>query len=214
MNTVKVYVEKNQEKLLPQLGSEGAAGLDILAAENAVILPGETKLIATSLKMAIPAGYEIQIRPRSGLSLKTSLRIANSPGTIDSDYRDEIKVIAQNLKSFAAWKEDLLLKPDFHELLKDYQEINYWDYLVLNHREQDIATLSDKQAEALKQQILYVDQDHLPYGTIKIKKQERFAQMVFAQYVKPIFEIVEDVACIGENRGGGFGSTGTDGKSK
>lgn len=208
MNTVKVYIEKNEGNFLPQLGSDGAAGLDILAAEDAVILPGETRLIATNLKMAIPAGYEIQIRPRSGLSLKTSLRIANSPGTIDSDYRNEIKVIAQNIKTFTSWQADLLLQPDTIELLKNYRAINFYEYLALHQKKEDLATLSDQQIELLKRQSLYVDQENLPYGTIKIKKNERFAQMVFAQYMKPVFELVDDIAKIGKNRGGGFGSTG------
>ena len=72
------------------------AGMDVYANEDITIAPGETKLIHTGLKMAIPEGYEIQVRPRSGLSLKTPLRICNAPGTIDSGYRDEVGIIMQN----------------------------------------------------------------------------------------------------------------------
>lgn len=71
-----------------------------LSAEN--MMPGETKVIPTGLKVAIPEGYELQVRPRSGLSLKTPLRIANAPGTIDSGYRGEIGVIISNMTPISA----------------------------------------------------------------------------------------------------------------
>lgn len=100
--TKKVYVEICRENVqLPTYSNIGDAGMDIRAAENVEIMPGETKIIPTGLKVAIPAGYEIQIRPRSGLSLKTPLRIANSPGTIDSGYRDEIGIIISNSSIFS-----------------------------------------------------------------------------------------------------------------
>ena len=73
------------------------AGMDIYLTEDVTIHPGETKLIPTGLKVAIPLGYELQVRPKSGRSLKSKLRIANTPGTIDAGYRDEICVIADNI---------------------------------------------------------------------------------------------------------------------
>jgi dUTP pyrophosphatase len=73
------------------------AGMDIYLTEDVVIHPGETKLIPTGLKVAIPLGYELQVRPKSGRSLKSKLRIANTPGTIDAGYRDEIGIIADNI---------------------------------------------------------------------------------------------------------------------
>jgi dUTP pyrophosphatase len=73
--------------------------MDIMASELTIIEPGETKVIPTGLKVEIPIGYEIQIRPRSGLSLNTPLRISNSPGTIDSGYRDEIGIIVTNIST-------------------------------------------------------------------------------------------------------------------
>jgi dUTP pyrophosphatase len=86
---------------LPSYETLWAAGADIRAClgpgEEMVIKPGERVLIPTGLAMEIPQGYEIQVRPRSGLSLKTGLLIVNSPGTIDSDYRGELKVIMGNL---------------------------------------------------------------------------------------------------------------------
>lgn len=93
----KVYVECCRDNVqLPVYSNIGDAGMDIRAAEDVIIMPGETKIVPTGLKMAIPEGYEIQIRPRSGLSSKTPLRIANAPGTIDSGYRDELGIIVSN----------------------------------------------------------------------------------------------------------------------
>ena len=74
--------------------------MDIVALEDITIAPGETKLVPTGLKVAIPAGYELQIRPKSGRCLKTKLRVANTPGTIDAGYRDEIGVIIDNIEPF------------------------------------------------------------------------------------------------------------------
>lgn len=83
---------------LPSRKSSAAAGLDISAAveEPVTLLPGERKLIPTGFQMAIPDGYEAQIRPRSGLALNCGITMLNSPGTIDSDYRGEVKVLAIN----------------------------------------------------------------------------------------------------------------------
>ena len=96
----KVYVEVCREGvILPSYADIGDAGMDIRAVEDVTIEPGETKVIKTGLKMAIPDGYEIQVRPRSGLSLKTNLRVSNSPGTVDSGYKDEIGVILTNISN-------------------------------------------------------------------------------------------------------------------
>lgn len=132
---------------LPKYSKPGDAGMDVRSTRDIDVKPGETVLIPTGLKMAIPEGYEIQVRPRSGLSLKTPLRVSNSPGTIDAGYRDEICVIMTNTS----------------------------------------------QAESFK-----------------IAKGERVAQFVLQRVPKAVFKIVDSVANIGENRGGGFGSTGTN----
>ena len=83
---------------LPSYATEGAAGMDLLAAvtEPVEIAPGARALIPTGLRVALPPGHELQIRPRSGLALKHGLLVANSPGTIDEDYRGEIQVILLN----------------------------------------------------------------------------------------------------------------------
>ncbi|HEX8948591.1 MAG TPA: deoxyuridine 5'-triphosphate nucleotidohydrolase [Dissulfurispiraceae bacterium] len=78
---------------IPSFAHKGDAGFDLAAAEDAVIYPFQKRLVSTGLKAEIPEGYELQVRPRSGLSLKTPLFIANSPGTIDSNYRGEIGII-------------------------------------------------------------------------------------------------------------------------
>ena len=81
---------------LPAYATDGAAGMDVLAAEETVIAPGQRHAVATGLAVAIPQGYEIQVRPRSGLALKQGITVPNTPGTIDSDYRGELKVILIN----------------------------------------------------------------------------------------------------------------------
>ena len=82
---------------LPRYATDGAAGMDVLAAEDVTLAPGARWPVATGLAVAIPPGYEIQVRPRSGLALKHGISVPNAPGTIDSDYRGELKVILVNL---------------------------------------------------------------------------------------------------------------------
>ena len=81
---------------LPSYETAGSAGMDVRAAEERVIAPGQRGLVGTGLAFAIPEGYEIQVRPRSGLALKKGIGIPNTPGTIYSDYRCELKVILIN----------------------------------------------------------------------------------------------------------------------
>lgn len=76
------------------------SGMDVYALEDITIAPGETVIVPTGLKVAIPAGYELQVRPKSGRCAKSKLRIANTPGTIDAGYRDEIGIIVDNIESF------------------------------------------------------------------------------------------------------------------
>ena len=82
---------------VPAYATDGAAGMDVVAAEAVVLAPGERYAVATGFAMAIPEGYEVQVRPRSGLALKNGVTCLNTPGTIDSDYRGEVKVILANL---------------------------------------------------------------------------------------------------------------------
>ncbi|MDQ3246953.1 MAG: dUTP diphosphatase [Pseudomonadota bacterium] len=84
---------------LPGYATAGAAGLDVVAAEDVTLAPGQRHAVATGFAIAIPEGYEVQVRPRSGLALKNGITCLNTPGTIDSDYRGEVKVILANLGS-------------------------------------------------------------------------------------------------------------------
>lgn len=99
---VKIQVRKADHALdldLPRYMTAGASGMDLCAAATKTIQPGEVTLVPVGLHVAVPNGFELQVRPRSGLAAKKGLGVLNSPGTIDSDYRGEIKVILVNLGS-------------------------------------------------------------------------------------------------------------------
>ena len=89
-------LDTNPDLPLPAYATAGAAGMDVVAAEDVTIAPGARHAVATGLALAIPAGFEVQVRPRSGLALKQGVTVPNTPGTIDSDYRGELKVILIN----------------------------------------------------------------------------------------------------------------------
>ena len=102
MNEVSVKIKAEKGALIPQYKTKGAAGADVCAflKESEVTLhPGERFLVPTGLYFEIPEGYEIQVRPRSGLAFKNGVTVLNTPGTIDSDYRGELKVLLINLGS-------------------------------------------------------------------------------------------------------------------
>ncbi len=145
---VKVAIEICREGVsLPFYAKPGDAGMDVRAAVDITLAPCETKIIPTGLKVAIPVGYEIQVRPRSGMSFKTPIRVANAPGTIDAGYRDEVGIILTNTSSTESFA---------------------------------------------------------------IAKDDRVAQFVLQKVPMMEFEVVDDVSSIGENRGGGFGHTGSN----
>ncbi len=107
MNTVEIKCLAQNGAKIPEYKTAGAAGCDVCALleEDVVLKAGERMLIPTGLSFSIPEGYEIQVRPRSGLAFKNGVTVLNTPGTIDSDYRGEVKVILINLG-----KEDFVLK--------------------------------------------------------------------------------------------------------
>lgn len=117
---------------LPSYATSGSAGMDIYAAvsEALVVHPGETVLVPTGFRVELPQGYEAQVRPRSGLAIKHSVGILNSPGTIDSDYRGEVKVILTNFgkKDFLVHKGDriaqLVISPYVRAEWEEVAEIN------------------------------------------------------------------------------------------
>lgn len=95
---VPIKIKKlHSSAVIPKTFTKGSAGFDLHASMDIIIRPEERMLIPTGLAFEIPEGYEMQIRPRSGLSARTKLRIANSPGTIDSDYRGEVCIIIENV---------------------------------------------------------------------------------------------------------------------
>ena len=97
MNEINLKVKSiNDDAVIPQYQNPGDAGFDFHACEDAEILPNQTNVVGTGLKFAIPEGYAMKIVPRSGMSLKTPIRIANSPGTIDSGYRGEVGILVHN----------------------------------------------------------------------------------------------------------------------
>ena len=115
---------------LPAYATQGAAGMDIVSAENVTLSPGERHPVATGLSVAIPLGYEIQVRPRSGLALKHGIAVPNTPGTIDSDYRGELKVILINhgTESFVIERGDrvaqLVLAPVVQAVWDEVEELD------------------------------------------------------------------------------------------
>ncbi len=97
---MKVGIKKlSEEAITPKYATSGSSGFDFHSIESVTIQPGETKLIKTGLSFDIPKGFEMQVRPRSGMSLKTPFRINNSPGTVDSDYLGEVCIIGSNVST-------------------------------------------------------------------------------------------------------------------
>lgn len=165
---VKIPIEKcHEEAKAPTYAHITDSGMDVYALEDITINPGETKLVPIGIKVAIPNGYELQVRPKSGRSLKTKLRIANTPGTIDAGYRDEIGIIVENIEPKIA-------------------DISYG--------------FNAKRETVIKS---------IEHGkSYTIGKGEKFAQLVLTEIPKVSWYKVDSVLELGEDRGGGFGSTG------
>ena len=97
--TVRIQIARlphGQGLPLPSYATPGAAGMDVVAAEDLDLAPGQRHAVATGFRVAIPDGFEIQVRPRSGLAFKHGISVPNTPGTIDSDYRGELKILLIN----------------------------------------------------------------------------------------------------------------------
>lgn len=95
---MKLKIHKVDKELpTPKYAHKGDAGMDLYSVENGVLEPGEFKLFSTGIKLSIPEGHEVQVRPRSGLALKHGISIVNAPGTIDSGYRGHVGVVLINL---------------------------------------------------------------------------------------------------------------------
>jgi len=117
--TLRVKILKlDQDLPTPRYAHEGDAGVDLYSAQDYLLKPGECKIIPTGIKLAIPQGYEAQIRPRSGLASKYSLSILNTPGTIDHQYRGEVGVIMVNFgkNSYQIKKGDRIAQMVFNKI--------------------------------------------------------------------------------------------------
>lgn len=202
-NEINVYIKVEGEGKIPVYASQHAAGCDLFATRDMAVRPGETKIMPLDFNMAMDTEYEAQIRPRSGLSLKTELRVPNGPGTIDSDYRDTVGVLLQNTYNIANLPYQIAADPGIlEELYRDYTETGLLEYLARDGKPLPAASL------AVSGQKIYLDKLGNPYGTIYIKKGERIAQMVFCEYKRANFIQHPDPRAIGEDRGGGFGHSG------
>ena len=126
MSSVRVSVVNKSPYSLPEYMTEQSAGMDVCAniSEPITLKPLVRFAVPTGLYVALPAGYELQVRPRSGLALRTGLTVVNSPGTIDADYRGEIRVILINLSS-----EDALIRPGdrIAQLVLARHEVVSWE---------------------------------------------------------------------------------------
>jgi len=124
---IQVQLVKSDPALMPEYMSEGASGMDLKAAiDNDVVLnPGERQLIPTGIAISMPRGIEAQVRPRSGLAVKHGVTMVNNPGTIDSDYRGEIKVILINhgQEAFTVTPRMRIAQMVFAEVLRAKAEI-------------------------------------------------------------------------------------------
>jgi dUTP pyrophosphatase len=107
MKSVPVKIKRlHPDAVIPRYARELDAGFDLVAVEDVIIAPGETAKVRTGLALALPPGYELQIRPRSGISQKTKLRVSNAPGTCDAGFRGEICVLIDNLNSPGSFMTD------------------------------------------------------------------------------------------------------------
>ncbi|ELC8450704.1 aminotransferase [Clostridium perfringens] len=206
-----IYIQYDKNGETPKYETPLAAGADLFAAEDMVIRPFEKVAIPLGLKFAIPDNMELQIRARSGLSLRTNLKISNSIGTIDADSVSDISVILENNYNIANLPYEIANDISILDDLKNnYTEVRLSDYL--ESKGHDISSYEDEGKKAyikLLKTYIYLDKNGNPYGTIYIKKGNRIAQMVLAKYYKANFIKTDDVSKLKSvNRGGGFGHTG------
>lgn len=214
LEQTRVHLRLGKSGSQPVYATAGSAGCDLIAAVPLVLRPGECRVLPLDLVMAIEPGVEAQIRPRSGLSLRMELRVPNSPGTIDSDYRQEVGVILQNTFSLSHLAEQILISPQLAiDLAARCRRVPLADYLRQGDQTADgaaarAAAVLENQLPEIGRQMIYLDEQGNPWGTLYIRPGDRIAQMVFARYLQGCFIEHPEPENIGQNRGGGFGSTG------
>lgn len=210
-NLIDIYIECADDATIPKYETDLAAGADLFAATDMVILPFQRVAIPLNIKFAIPDNMEIQIRARSGLSLRTDLKISNSIGTIDADSINNISVILENEYNISSLPYEIANDPSIlTDLKENYTQIKLKDYLISKGQNVFDFEEYDKSFRKLLKTYIYIDKNGNPYGSIYIKKGNRIAQMVLARYYKANFIKTDDITKIkkGVNRGGGFGHTG------
>ncbi|WP_276914136.1 dUTP diphosphatase [Aneurinibacillus aneurinilyticus] len=178
-NKVPVKIKRlHPDAVIPRYATDGAVGFDLVAVEDVVIEPGETKKVPLGLSFEIPEGYVMYVCMRSGIALKTKLRQPNGIGVIDSDYRGEVAMMFDNIA------------PEAFEIL-DGHKTSLYNML-------EITTVDGDAVE---------DIESHPLGTYIIRKGDRVAQGVIAEAPQAIFEEVDELGET-ERGDGGFGSTG------
>lgn len=130
---MKVKIINASDNLLPKYATEGSAALDLMANEDVLIIGHSRVIVPTGLFVAVPEGYVLSVRPRSGLAIKSGITVLNTPGTIDSDYRGEIKVILYNttLSDFHISKGDRIAQA----ILEKYEKIEWEEVVKLDDTE-------------------------------------------------------------------------------
>lgn len=188
-NEVSVKIALLPGAELPQYAKPGDSGFDLVAQEDYVVEPGQTVKVRTGICVELPVGYELQVRPRSGISANTKLRVANSPGTGDSSYRGEICVLIDNVAR-VQYEVDRISADDPYEL---------WP---LSHNA--LHTLDGSGDTPLGN---VLTEDNVPVGTYIIRKGERIAQAVITPVYRASFKVVAELS-ESERGTGGFGHSG------
>jgi dUTP pyrophosphatase len=177
---VNVKIKRlSEDAVIPKYAHEFDAGFDLVAAEDVIIEPGETKIVPTGLAIALPPGYEAQIRPRSGITVKTKLRV--QLGTIDAGYNGEIGIIVDNIA------------PIVFETVKDEEGTRFEPFtssVIYDIKHTFVPTNSE-----------YID------GAYLVRKGDRLAQCVINQVEQAQFQVVEELDET-QRGAGGFGSSG------
>lgn len=172
------------EAKVPKQAKRGDAGVDVFAKEEFTIYPGERKLVSTGLRVVIPEGYEFQVRPKSGLALNQLITVLNSPGTVDSGYRNEIGVILWRPLTFSDVTK--LINSGVRQMLEQHDRYE--------HSKAHIGSRFYTAEYELE------DAYHFAKG-------DKIAQLVLAKYSTPFF-VEADELPDSERGQGGFGSTG------
>lgn len=186
MTDISVKIKRlHPDAVIPQYATDGSAGFDLVAVEDVIISPGDTVLVRTGLAFEIPVGYEMQIRPRSGISLRTKLRVANAPGTVDEDFRGEVAVIFDNISlidDIAYGKCYGFINGNFSNTVHGKEYVPYLETPNIVHN------------------VSYI-----------IRKGDRIAQGVIAPVYRAVFTEVDELGET-ERGNGGFGHSGVRAK--